>query len=245
MDVKRNQPARQRRVGWFVALALGGSFLGYAPLKHAAIDAIEGGARVGFRLATGAPGIEAESLRAHADDKAAWLETTSTPGEAEEASSHSGGLFFPAYTQEGELRLPDSYRQWVFVGGATGLAYGEPARARHEGAPGTFTLVYLEPGAFEHFRTKGEFPEGTTFALEMREPASGVSIATDGWFAGNSVGVHLAVKDTERLGGWGYFNVDRAGVARRIRANTCNACHTEHGEVDNVFVQFYPVLTEK
>jgi hypothetical protein len=173
-----------------------------------------------------------------------WLETWLTPQETDEASSHSGGLFRPAYTEDGDTRLPTSYREWIFVGGATGLAYGEPPRARHDGAPGTFTHVYLEPGAFRHFRATGEFLEGTTFVLEMRQPTSGVSIATDGWFAGRSTGVHLAVKDTERLGGWAYFNVDSTGLARRVKSSACNSCHTEHGAVDNVFVQFYPVLTE-
>jgi len=79
----------------------------------------------------------------------------------------------------------------------------------------------------------------------MREPTTGVSIAKDGWFAGRSSGVHLAVKDTEHLGGWAYFNVDSTGIARQVRSSTCLSCHTEHGAVDNVFVQFYPVLTEE
>jgi hypothetical protein len=77
----------------------------------------------------------------------------STPQEADTTSSHSGGLFRPAYTQDDDVRLPASYREWIFGGGATGLG-------------------------------------------------------------------------------------------RQIRSSTCVSCHTEHGAVDNVFVQFYPVRTE-
>jgi len=246
MDYPRSRHVRpgQRRTAIFVAAALV-AVLGYAPLKAGAIVALEAGARAGYALTVGAPGLESDSVRQRTDDGAAWLETMSAPQEADTASSHSGGLFFPAYTQDGDVPLPASYREWVFVGGATGLAYGEPARARHDGAPGTFTHVYLEPGAFQHFRETGEFPEGTTFALEMREPTTGVSIARDGWFAGRSSGIHLAVKDTKRLGGWAYFNVDGSGLARQVRSDTCVSCHAEHGAVDNVFVQFYPVLTER
>ena len=143
--------------------------------------------------------------------------------------------------------MPENYPEWVFVGGATGLAYGEntlPA-TRHDDAPGMFTHVYLEPGAYRHYLETGEFPEGTTFALDMREPTSGVSIATGGWFAGRLRGTHLAVKDSERFDGWAYFNLAADGLGRRVRNSSCNDCHVEHGDVDNVFTQFYPVLTDR
>ena len=104
--------------------------------------------------------------------------------------------------------------------------------------------LYLEPAAYHHFRRTGQFREGTAFALEMREPTAGVSIARDGWFAGALQGVHAAIKDTERLGGWAYFDVDASGVAQRVRTPVCNTCHSKHGGLDNVFVQFYPLLTE-
>ncbi|HJO03688.1 MAG TPA: cytochrome P460 family protein [Acidobacteriota bacterium] len=151
---------------------------------------------------------------------------------------------------DGSLIFPDSYRQWIFVGSATGLAYGEPSETRRHGdpsdraRPGPFTHVYLEPEAYEHFRQTGQFQEGTDFALEMRAPTTGVSIARGGWFAGHLQGVHASIKDTQRFGGWAYFDVDSSGVARRVRTPACATCHAEHGQIDNVFVQFYPLLTE-
>jgi len=246
MDLPR-KPSENRRphAGIALALTLGLLFLGYAPLKHAAITALEIGSRSSLQLVGGSTADEPATPRQlRAADGAGRLEARSTSQKTDQAPSHSGGLFFPEYTRDGDVRVPTAYREWVFVGAATGLAYGEPTRERHDGAPGTFTHVYLEPGAFRHFRDTGTFPEGTTFALEMRQPTGGVSIATDGWFAGRSAGVHLAVKDTERLGGWAYFNVDGTGLARRVRSGVCSSCHADHGAVDNVFVQFYPVLTE-
>jgi hypothetical protein len=219
-------------------LIVGVLVLGYGPLKQGALAALETAAPVAAGLTRGAPGIP----------PAAWQQSAAG-ARAEEST---GGIvsvgagaepFQPQYTIAGDVELPVAFREWIFVGSAAGLAYGEPAQSRHADSPGTFTQVFLEPGAFRHFRATGEFPEGTTFALEMREPTSGVSIARDGWFAGRSHGVHLAVKDSNR-GGWSYFNVDRDNVARRVRSTACSSCHVEHGAVDNVFVQFYPTLSD-
>lgn len=73
------------------------------------------------------------------------------------------------------------------MGSATGLAYGEPGARREHDTPGAFTQVYLEPEAFRHFRETGEFPEGTTFVLDIRKPTTGISIARDGWRHPNTV----------------------------------------------------------
>jgi len=142
MDHPRKLHTRpgQRRPAILVCVALV-AVLGYAQLKAGVVAALDVGARAGYALTEGAPGLESDSLRQRTAAGAAWLETISTPQSAEPASSHSGGLFFPEYTEADDIRLPESYREWIFVGGATGLAYGEPTRARHDGAPGTFTHV--------------------------------------------------------------------------------------------------------
>jgi len=108
MDFPRSPSAlRGGRVGVGVALAV--LVLGYGPLKHAAIAALEIGARAGLRLTAGSPGLGPDPLRQSDIDGAAWLETASTPRKAGEASSHSGGLFRPEYTEDGDMRLPESY----------------------------------------------------------------------------------------------------------------------------------------
>jgi len=239
VDIPREPPRYRglRRV--LVVMTVVAAFaLAYAPLKRAAVDALEAGARVGYGLAAGSPAVGTERLRELGQRK--QLDTATPPEQAGAVSR--GGLLSPAYNAEGEIRRPD-YREWVFVGGAAGLAYGEPAFETQADHPGTFTHVYLHPPAFREYVATGAFPEGTTFALEMRRPTTGVSIAADGWFAGDRLGVHLAIKDTERFGGWRYFNVHGTQV-RAARSDSCNTCHARHGEVDNVFVQFYPTLLE-
>ncbi len=221
MDVPRRVPARGWRAAAIVAGLAAALVVGYGPLRRAGADAVGLGARAG----------------------AAWLQTpkTSRAGQAKLGPEPHAD----AAATTAELQLPSSYREWVLVGSATGLAYGEPSTASvPTDHPGTFTHVYLEPGAYHHFRRTGQFREGTAFALEMRRPTTGVSIARDGWFAGSLQGVHAAIKDTDRFGGWAYFDVDSAGIARRVRTSTCASCHAEHGAIDNVFVQFYPALTE-
>ncbi len=225
MDVPRQRsPDRGRAV--IVGLLAVAVVAGYGPLKRAGVDLLELGGRAG----------------------AAWLRATPEPSSGQTALAAEP--FTLAFGVDGNLKFPNAYREWVFVGSATGLAYGETSATRRRGDrngqdhPGVFTQVYLEPGAYHHFRQTGQFKEGTTFALEMREPTTGVSIAGDGWFAGDLQGIHAAIKDTERFGGWAYFNVDTSGVARRVGTPACGACHAEHGAIDNVFVQFYPPLTE-
>ncbi len=222
MDLARLRRVRRWQRLLPAGLALAGAIVAYPMLKPLAIRALELGAGASAR----------------------WLEAAPGPDLAGAFSNRADGLFQPAFAPGGDPQIPDSYREWVFVGSATGLAYGEPGARREHDTPGAFTQVYLEPEAFRHFRETGEFPEGTTFVLDIRKPTTGISIARDGWFAGELLAVHAAIKDTRRLGGWGYFHVNESGIARRARTDTCNSCHAEHGAVDNVFVQFYPVLSE-
>lgn len=206
-----------------------------APLKRQAITALEALGGLGAGM------LQAETL--HAEEAAVAQQAEATLAEERSAGAavaESG----PAYDDDGRLLLPD-YREWVFVGSAVGLSYSEPRQASTHDSPGMFTHVYLDPAAYRSFRDGGTFPEGTTFVLEMHEPEGNVSIARDGFFEGKRVGIHAAVKDSRRFDtGWAYFHVDSSRTGSRARTNACFDCHVQHGAVDNVFTQFYPVLRE-
>lgn len=151
----------------------------------------------------------------------------------------------PAFDAAGQLLVPPEVREWVFVGAAVGLSYSDsgPSDSEHR-FPGDFTHVYLDPDSLAHFRETGTFREGATLVLDIHRSRTGVSIARDGWFEGERVGTHATVKDSARFeGGWGYFNVvgDRG---RLVRSDSCSSCHLEHGAIDSVFVQFYPLLRD-
>ena len=88
--------------------------------------------------------------------------------------------------------------------------------------------------------------------LVMEVVASGTnaSINRRGHFQDRLTGLEVALKDENRFPEkWAYFNFTGEGgmllpKARPFPKQTCWNCHHEHGAVDNVFVQFYPVLRE-
>jgi len=157
------------------------------------------------------------------------------------------GMTTPHYTEEGELVRPEGYETWVFVGASLGLSYSE--KIRREG-PGRFHHVYLQPEAYEHYKTKGTFPEKTMLVMENYSAAQKESINLHGHFQKDRVGMEVALKDHDQFeDGWAYFNFSTAKGPLTDRAKAfpkaaCYDCHEQHAEDDNVFVQFYPVLRE-
>jgi hypothetical protein len=140
-----------------------------------------------------------------------------------------------------QLALPVDYPRWVAVGSSVGLGYSEAA-SDHD----AFHLVYLAPHAYDQFRAKGTFPEGTMLALEIREPASRVAPARQGTFAGRRLAVEIALKDSKRFPeGWAYFDFgDGRPTASPLKSGGCESCHRKHGATDHVFTQFYSGLRE-
>jgi hypothetical protein len=151
----------------------------------------------------------------------------------------------PAYDASGALLRPEGYREWVFVGASLGLSYAEGMSAPD--GHGDFHNVYLHPEAYRHYRRTGQFPDRTVLVLELFEAASKVSPSKHGLFEGKRVALEAAVKDTRLPDGWGYFSFGDGSEAKATAAprGACFSCHLEHATVDNVFVQFYPVLRDQ
>src|SRR5262245_49651905 len=82
------------------------------------------------------------------------------PSAGSQNAGSSDRPVMPQYDRDGALRLPDTYRQWVFVGSSLGLSYTE-------GAPGAemFNETLMEPTAYREFVRTGTFREGTMLAL--------------------------------------------------------------------------------
>lgn len=150
----------------------------------------------------------------------------------------------PQYDSSGALLRPKNFETWVFVGSSTGLTY-EPGM-QSKGA-GEFHDVYIRPESYREYVSTGTFPEKTVLVLALYPPEEKVSPAKAGYFEGDLEGMAAAVKDHERFPeGWAYFNFGEGlPVKDKARANpkqTCFSCHQQHAAVDNVFVQFYPIL---
>jgi hypothetical protein len=152
----------------------------------------------------------------------------------------------PSYTPDGELVQPAGIERWITVGASLGLGYSE-AGAGTGGA--MFHTVLLEPTAYDRYRRSGGFPDGTMLALVIRSPAARTAPARGGQVAGALAAVEMAVKDSARFaGGWAYFDFGRRGAgaaARPLPRQRCAACHAQRAALDNVFVQFYPVLLDR
>ena len=162
----------------------------------------------------------------------------------------------PLYDQEGRLLRPGGYEKWVVVGTSIGLGYSDGDK-NDPGNPGTFHNVYLQPEAFDHFVQTGEFPEQTVFIVtnnKSRPANTKGSVSRKGFVASATSGLEVAVKDTKRFpDGWAYFmfhdapekaKPETVHAERAFDRKDCFDCHAEHGADDNVFTQYYSVLTE-
>ena len=185
-------------------------------------------------------------LALYADDKAAIDPEASTARKMQE----------PSYDQEGRLLRPTGYEKWVVAGTSIGLGYSDGDKNDPKN-PGTFHNVYLQPEAFDHYVQTGEFPEQTVFIVtnnKSRPANTKGSVSRKGFVASPTSGLEVAVKDTKRYpDGWAYFMFHDAPEKakpetvhgeRAFDRKDCFDCHAEHGADDNVFTQYYSVLSE-
>ena len=162
----------------------------------------------------------------------------------------------PSYDQEGRLLRPTGYEKWVVVGTSIGLGYSDGDKNDPKN-PGTFHNVYLQPEAFDHYVQTGEFPEQTVFIVtnnKSRPANTKGAVSRKGFVASPTSGLEVAVKDTKRFpDGWAYFmfhdapekaKPETVHAERAFDRKDCFDCHAEHGAVDNVFTQYYSVLTD-
>ncbi len=189
---------------------------------------------------------------------------------AQQASAQSPNV--PKYDGN-KLIFPDGFRtSWQFVGSNMGLQYkGEsatPLKNGHPvtGAPGpqnAFHNVYITPEGYAGFRaSKTAFPDPTILVIDIysadkKEPHH---ILSAGFFDGDQEGALVAVKDSTHPQGsgpdksiWSYYVFAAADIAKpgasaappppNVEA-ACIACHKKNGLVDNVWVQFYPMLRD-
>jgi hypothetical protein len=158
------------------------------------------------------------------------------PGaEAQPASPAS-----PAYTADGRLEFPKTYRTWVYLSSGLDMSY-LPSTA---GRMSTFGNVFVNPVSHESFLKTGTWPDKTVLVLEIRRAEENGSINKSGRFQSDSLRTEIHVKDTARFGGgWAFFAYSDETPAQMIpRSANCYSCHQANGAVDTTFVQFYPTL---
>jgi hypothetical protein len=164
----------------------------------------------------------------------------------------------PKYTPTGELLTPVGFETWVFVGSNLGMAYKEesPAMTAREASRAekqVFHNVYLAPQAYPQFVATKKFPDLTVLVMEVftaadKDPKG--DVLAKGVYNGERVGLEVAVKNLHRPDGeqtpWAYYDFTPEGTvlpsAPAKKDPQCQNCHALHASVDNVWVQFYPIL---
>ena len=155
----------------------------------------------------------------------------------------------PTYTADGQLKFPDRYREWVFVGAGLDMSY-DP-KPVPMGA-GMFNTVFVNPEAYKAYQASGHWPEGTELVLENRGAEAGKSINKAGRTqSAELMGLEVHVLDSAHVDshtkgdGWAFYGFDNPVSVKAIaRPASCYTCHEEHGAVDTTFVQFYPTLLD-
>ena len=150
----------------------------------------------------------------------------------------------PEFSKDGQIVLPENYREWVFLSSGLGMTYG-PLGDANSNRPPLFDNVFVNPPAYQAFLKTGTWPEHTMFILEARSSISKGSINNGGHYQNEVVAREAEVKDKARFGGdgWAFFGFG-TGTSGKLFPKTvaCYTCHPTKGAVDNTFVQFYPTL---
>lgn len=147
----------------------------------------------------------------------------------------------PEYTADGQLKLPENYREWIYLTSGFDMSYNPGLQmADHH----MFDNVFVDPASYKAFVETGTWPDKTMLVLEPRMAAGKGSINQKGNYQSERMGLEVHVKDTARFPGkWAFFGFDEAKTATMVPVEAnCYKCHQAHGAVDTTFVQFYPTL---
>ncbi len=148
----------------------------------------------------------------------------------------------PAYTGDGQLRLPSDYREWVYLSSGFDMSYSPDAQMDHH----MFDNVFVNPEAWRAFQATGTWPDKTMLVLEVRGAEGRGSINQKGNFqSAEAMGLEVHVKDETRFAGkWAFFGFPASATTSKMipAKENCYSCHADHGAVDTTFVQFYPTL---
>ena len=144
------------------------------------------------------------------------------------------------YANDGKLKFPPNYREWIYLTTGIGMSYGPAVQTT--GRPPLFTNVFVEPAAYRSFVQSGRWPDKTIFVLEIYSSATHGSINKNGHYQDALLSYDVAVKDESHNPKWAYYNFSLDQVPAKAFGDGCNQCHSKNGAVDNTFVQFYPSL---
>jgi hypothetical protein len=133
-----------------------------------------------------------------------------------DGSALTRSRYLPEYTASGELILPKSFHEWIYVGSPLTPNALNGGQANFP----EYHNVYIEPGSYEIYKKTRVFPEGTIMFKELQltlpkenSDGSRTEPSGRGFFPGALNGADVTVKDLKRFvdtGGWGFFNFNHS-----------------------------------
>src|SRR5581483_98458 len=72
----------------------------------------------------------------------------------------------PEYTSDDQLKLPEDYRQWVYLTTGFDMSYSAGAMSMDHHM---FDNVFVNPEAYKTFTETGTWPDKTMLVLEVRK----------------------------------------------------------------------------
>ena len=96
-------------------------------------------------------------------------------------AAQSPSAAVPEYTDDGQMKLPENYRQWVYLTTGFDMSYnpGQMSMDHH-----MFDNVFVNPEAYQSFVQNGTWPDKTMMVLEVRKAEGKGSINQKGNFQG-------------------------------------------------------------
>jgi len=151
----------------------------------------------------------------------------------------------PLFNSDNALVKPGNYREWIYIGTALTPNDLNEGKANFP----EFHNIYMNPQAWQAWKSKGQFVDGTMIVKELLSVGDHHAISGKGYFQGDFSVVAVAVKDKKRFakepGNWGYFVFDKtASTALPSATDACASCHLAHAKTDLVFTQYYPILRD-
>jgi hypothetical protein len=146
---------------------------------------------------------------------------------------------------DGALAFPENTDRWILLGSAIGGNYSdEPFTAEDLRSIG---VVQMEPTAYDYFLEHREYADGTMMLLTFYGADEKPVPALQGFTQGPVLQREIHVIDRGRFAEEGraffVFPGDATAPSPAIPPGSeCVSCHTEHGDFDATFVQFYPAL---
>jgi hypothetical protein len=150
--------------------------------------------------------------------------------------------------KDGELERPTGYREWIYVGTPVtpnDLNDGKAAFPEHHN-------VYIDPESWAHWKSTGEFHEGTILIKELVSVGAKAAVSGNGYFQGRFIGLEATIKSKKHFpdepGNWAYYSFSTPDYktltteAKAFPTESCNGCHAGAAADDWVFTQYYPVL---